>query len=65
MTRTTNPDKHKFLGYTYTYSSCAELRTQIHIGAKIQYIDPKTSEHWLNETNEISAMIKGLDKAIN
>lgn len=63
MTRMTNPDKHKFLGYAY--SSCAELRTQIHIGAKIQYIDRKTSEHWLNETNEISAMIKGLDKAIN
>ncbi|WP_394170588.1 four helix bundle protein [Saccharospirillum alexandrii] len=42
-----------------------ELRTQIHIGAKIQYIDAKTSEHWLNETNEISAMIKGLDKAIS
>lgn len=63
MTRTTNPDKHKFLGYAY--SSCAELRTQIHIGTKIQYIDQNTGQRWLTEANEIAAMIKGLERAIS
>jgi len=50
----------KFL--SYAKGSCAELRTQIYIGLEIAYIKKETADRWLNETIEISSMIRGLMK---
>lgn len=58
--RMTDKDKANFLGYAR--GSCAELRTQIYIGAEIGYIDQKTGKHWISETEEITAMLTGLIK---
>jgi four helix bundle protein len=46
----------------YAKGSCGELRTQIHIGSQIGYIQAAKSQEWLKETVEISSMIKALIK---
>ena len=51
-------DTVRFLGYSK--GSCGELRTQIYIGVDIDYIDKDTGKAWINETQELSAMIGGL-----
>ena len=47
---------------SYAKDSCAELRTQIHIGLEIDYIEKEIAVRWLNESVEISRMIGGLIK---
>jgi four helix bundle protein len=47
---------------SYAKGSCGELRTQIHIGSQIGYIQAAKSQEWLKETVEISSMIKALIK---
>jgi four helix bundle protein len=47
----------------YAKGSCGELRTQIHIGMEIEYIDRKIGKQWLEETCAISSMIGGLIKS--
>jgi four helix bundle protein len=44
--------------------SCGELRTQIHIGIKIGYINENTGTRWIRETQELSAMLVGLMRSI-
>ncbi|QEP43527.1 four helix bundle protein [Ectothiorhodospiraceae bacterium BW-2] len=60
MERSSNKEKAHFLDIAK--GSCAELRTQIYIGIEIGYI-PKGNP-WINETQEISAMLAGLRKSI-
>ncbi len=45
---------------SYAKGSCGELKTQIYIGMEIFYINRNVGEKWLNEVEEISAMIGGL-----
>ena len=60
--RETNKERANFLNYAK--GSAGELRTQIHIGMDIGYIDSKQGKEWLNETEEISKMLYGLIKSI-
>ncbi|GAM69523.1 hypothetical protein JCM19236_4988 [Vibrio sp. JCM 19236] len=45
-------------------SSIAEARTQIYIGAEIEYLPRKLTVVWLDETKELSAMLTGLIKKL-
>lgn len=56
-------DRVKFL--SYAKASCAELRTQIHIGININYIDKNQGEQWLEESRQLSKMIYALMKKIS
>jgi four helix bundle protein len=58
MERETKADKMRHL--TIAKGSCGELRTQIIIGIRINYVDSSVGERWIHETREISAMLVGL-----
>ncbi len=60
LERESNRECINFL--SYAKGSCAELRTQIHIGLEIHYIEKPTADRWLKEAIEISSMISGLIK---
>lgn len=55
-------DKLRFL--RYAKASCAELRSQIYIGMQVQYIHENTGVRWVQETQEISAMLVGLMRSL-
>lgn len=40
--------------------SCSELRTQIYIGAEIEYIKQDVAVRWIEETRRIASMLSGL-----
>lgn len=61
--RDTDRDKRNFLNYAR--GSCAELRAQVYIGIKIGYIDKPVGSRWLDDTNQISAMLTSLMKYLN
>ena len=44
----------------YSKGSAGELRTQIYIGMKIDYISPENGKRWIKESTEISKMLYGL-----
>ncbi|NOZ73987.1 MAG: four helix bundle protein [FCB group bacterium] len=56
--------KEKKYFYTIAKGSVAELRTQIFIGMKIEYIDKENGKEWIQESRELSAMIVGLINSI-
>ena len=58
MERESVRDRTHYL--TVAKSSCGELRTQVHIGIDVGYIDAGLGEQWINESREISAMLVGL-----
>ncbi len=62
ITRATRKDKLRLINIAY--GSCAELRTQIYIGTKINYIDTETSRKWIGETQQIAAMLYKLTQSI-
>jgi four helix bundle protein len=47
---------------SYAKGSCGELRSQVHIGLDIGYIDEETGKTWIKEATEISSMLSGLIK---
>ncbi len=49
---------------SYAKGSCGELRTQVYIGMDVGYINDQTGKMWINETQELSAMLVGLMKSI-
>ena len=51
-------------GFCTSKGSCGELRTQIHIGIDIHYIEPAVGKKWIQETKELSAMLVGLNKSL-
>jgi four helix bundle protein len=57
-------DKEKVNFLSYAKGSCGELRTQIYIGMKINYLSKDKGNKWVDETKEISAMITGLMNSI-
>lgn len=59
--RESNREFIKFL--FYAKGSCGELRSQIHIGNKIGYIDSETGAEWMEEAIKISSMLRNLIKA--
>ncbi len=58
--RISNRESVNFL--SYAKGSCGELRTQIYVGVNIEYINKDKGKEWLQEVNEISAMLNGLIK---
>ncbi|WP_348719451.1 four helix bundle protein [uncultured Alcanivorax sp.] len=50
--------------WSYAKGSVGELRTQIHIGQQIGYLEPEVAAKWLQESEELSrmlhAMIRGM-----
>ena len=61
--RSTDKETVRFLNIAQ--GSCAELKTQIYIGMKIEYIDRETGKKWITELEEIHKMIGGLKKSQN
>jgi len=55
-------ERLRFLGYAK--ASCGELRTQVHIGIEIGYIGKDAGTRWIQETQELSAMLVGLMRSI-
>jgi four helix bundle protein len=58
--RESQKDCIKFL--SYAKGSCGELRCQVYIGMKIDYIPTDIGQKWIQETIEISSMLSGLIK---
>ncbi len=56
-------DQKRFLDIAQ--ASGAELKTQIYIGMKIDYIDHEIGKEWAKEIEEIRRMITGLSGSIN
>lgn len=48
----------------YAKGSAGELRTQIHIGMEVNYIDNETGRRWIQEAEEISRMLHGLIRTV-
>ena len=59
--RNSNREMVQFLAYAK--GSSGELRTQIHIGRDIGYIDEQTASRWISEARELSRMIHSLINA--
>jgi len=62
MTRNGHREKLQFL--SIAKGSCSELRTQIYIGQRIDYIDNAIANEWIARTVRIASMISGLTNKI-
>ncbi len=60
--RNSVPDFQRFL--TIALGSNAEFQTQLYIARKLNLIDQPVFQNLINESKEISAMIRGLWKSI-
>ena len=63
MERESNQEKRRFLDIAK--ASCAELRTQTWIGMEIGYIEKDTGKAWIQESQELSAMLVGLMRSLS
>ena len=63
MERESNKEKQRFLDIAK--ASCAELRTQTWIGMEIGYIEKDTGKAWIQESQELSAMLVGLMRSLS
>jgi len=55
-------DKESWRFLDIAQASSAELKTQIYIGMKIDYIDRETGNKWIDELENIAKMIGGLKR---
>ncbi|RLB76808.1 MAG: four helix bundle protein [Deltaproteobacteria bacterium] len=62
MVKPTVKDKIRYLHIAN--GSCVELRTQVYIGMKIEYISDDVGSCWVQETKELSSMLMGLVKSL-
>lgn len=46
--------------WSYAKGSVGELRTQVHIGQEIGYIEPEVASRWLCESEQISRMLHAM-----
>jgi four helix bundle protein len=60
--RDSNKEIADFLNYAK--GSAGELRTQIHIGMEVNYIDHETGRRWIQEAEEISRMVHSLIRTV-
>jgi len=56
-------DRKRFLDIAQ--ASAAELKTQVYIGMKIEYVDHETGKGWAREIEEIRRMISSLSGSID
>ncbi|WP_353661227.1 four helix bundle protein [Hydrogenimonas sp. SS33] len=59
-----NSDKESWRFLDIALGSAAELKTQIYIGMKIDYIEMKKGKEWIQELESISRMINGLRRSL-
>ena len=55
-------DKESWRFLDIAQASLAELKTQIYIGMKIEYIPHEIGRSWLQQTDRLHVMIKSLKK---
>jgi four helix bundle protein len=60
--RDSSKETAQFLNYAK--GSAGELRTQIHIGMEVSYINRETGCRWIQEAEEISRMLHGLIRTV-
>lgn len=60
--RDSNKEIANFLNYAK--GSAGELRSQIHIGMEVNYIDSETGRRWILEVEEVSRMLHGLIRTV-
>ncbi len=60
--RESNKEMANFL--SYAKGSLGELRTQIHIGMEVGYIDRAIGQTWINETGELAKMLGAFIKTV-
>ena len=59
-----NSDKESYRFLDIAQASAAELKTQIYIGMKIEYIDLHQGKNWIGEIEDIAKMIGGLKRRV-
>ena len=57
-----NSDKESYRFLDIAQASAAELKTQIYIGMKIDYIDRAKGKEWIDELEDIGKMLGGLKR---
>ena len=60
--RNSNKEFVRFLNIAK--GSCGELRTQLYISRKLEFLKKSDFEHLIGEAKEISAMLHGLSRAV-
>ena len=60
-----NSDKESSRFLDIALGSAAELKTQIYIGMKIEYIEMSRGKEWIDTIESVSRMINGLKRSIN
>ncbi len=63
LERNSDKESSRFLGIAL--GSAAELKTQIYIGMKIEYIEMSRGKEWIDTIESVSRMINGLKRSIN
>ena len=63
MARTSQQERKRFINIAQ--GSIAELKTQIWIGMKIDYIDKHKGKYFVTEASEIAAMLGGLYRTLS
>jgi four helix bundle protein len=58
-------DKESWRFLDIAQSSAAELKTQVFIGMKIDYVNRPQGKEWLNQIDRIHMMIKSLKRNFN
>jgi four helix bundle protein len=61
--RNSNKEFVRFLNIAK--GSCGELRTQLYISRKLDFLNKADFDHLIGESKEISAMLHGLSKAVS
>ncbi len=56
--RTSRPDYVRML--RIAKGSCAELRTQLHIGSRAGLLDAQEAEQWLDEAEQLNKMLQAM-----
>ena len=61
--RNSNKEFVRFLNIAK--GSCGELRTQLYISRKLEFLKKADFDHLIGESKEISAMLHGLSRAVS
>jgi len=61
--RNSNKEFVRFLNIAK--GSCGELRTQLYISRKLDFLNKTEFDHLIGEAKEISAMLHGLSRAVS
>ena len=59
-----NSDRESYRFLDIAQASAAELKTQVYIGMKIDYIEGEQGKKWIGEIEDIARMIGGLKRRV-